>query len=50
MGTVPDNGYLVGPYRVLPGRLSVSFTEDGGLLIIYYDRLQGHLVTLRPNY
>jgi len=50
VGTVPDNGYLVGPYRVLPGRLSVSFTEDGGLLIIYYDRLQGHLVTLRPNY
>lgn len=23
VGTVPDNGYLVGPYRVLPGRLSV---------------------------
>lgn len=24
VGTVPDNGYLVGPYRVLPGRLSVN--------------------------
>ena len=23
VGTLPDNGYLVGPYRVLPGRLSV---------------------------
>lgn len=29
VGTVPDNGFLVGPYRVLPGRLSVLFRGFG---------------------
>ena len=31
VGTVPDNGYLVGPYRVLPGRLSVW---NGGYWVV----------------